>query len=118
MRYACCLFPVGWALQQGEAGELVLLCTTVQLVSLGRLKTEPPHVWPILHQFPVLECPCRHVGCSEVNLVGTPVAFLCMVYIRRWEGVELASHTSCLCLGGIDLSTEGGARYFGQKGLN
>lgn len=42
-RCVCCPFPVGWALQQGSAGELVLLCTTVQLLSLCRFKIEPPH---------------------------------------------------------------------------
>lgn len=41
------VFPVVWALQQGNAEEL-LLCRAVQLVSLCRLRVEPAHMWLIM----------------------------------------------------------------------
>lgn len=41
-------FPVVWALHQENVEELIL-CRAVQLVSLCRLKVEPPHMWLIMH---------------------------------------------------------------------
>lgn len=89
----------------------------MQLVSLRRLKIEPPHVWLVLRWFPVLEMYVQECRCCKINLVEAPAAFLWLMCILRREDVELASHISCLCLGGIDLSTEGAAWYFGQKQL-
>lgn len=51
---------------------------------------------------------------SEVSLGDMPAAFLCTMSTLRWNSMELASRISCLCLVRIDLSTEGGAWYFGQ----